>query len=217
MASSGRPASRRPSTQARMDGRAECAALSEPPRRITALPAFSAQRAGIRGHVGRLSKMMPMTPSGVRTRWNAQAVRPRPSAIGRRRDRASAAMVIEARAMLRRACRIELQAVDEGVQRNALVARCRARRSALAARMSSARIAQRSRHGVSAACAFFSPIGVSARRAARGRARRPISSADRRSSSGAHALSTRSNQIIGVHQRRASIVAERFAAIRRCS
>ena len=51
MQPAGRPAASRPAARHACSARFECS-LSEPPRRMTALPDFQAQRAGIRGHVG---------------------------------------------------------------------------------------------------------------------------------------------------------------------
>ena len=53
--------------QAVMDGAAG-AETSEPPRRITALPAFRQSAPASAVTLGRLSKITPMTPSGARTR-----------------------------------------------------------------------------------------------------------------------------------------------------
>ena len=77
IASSGRPAARRPAVrQAWMAAELRC--VSEPPRRMTALPAFRQSPPASAVTLGRLSKMTPTTPSGVRTRWILQAVRALP-------------------------------------------------------------------------------------------------------------------------------------------
>ena len=58
---------RSPSTSAAWIARAECR-LSLPPRKIAALPDLRQSAAGIGGHVGPASKMMPITPNGTRMR-----------------------------------------------------------------------------------------------------------------------------------------------------
>ena len=91
MASSGRPASARPRRNAAAIAR-EVRRLSEPPRRIAALPALTHSAPASAVTLGRLSKMTPMTPSGVATRSNVEAVRPgplgepAPDGIGQRGD-----------------------------------------------------------------------------------------------------------------------------------
>ena len=67
IAASGRPASRRPCTRHSWIARHE-RKLSEPPRRITALPDFRQSTPASAVTLGRLSKITPTTPSGTRTR-----------------------------------------------------------------------------------------------------------------------------------------------------
>ncbi len=67
IAASGRPASRRPCARQSWIARQE-RKLSEPPRRITALPAFRHSTPASAATLGRLSKITPITPSGTRTR-----------------------------------------------------------------------------------------------------------------------------------------------------
>ncbi len=49
--------------------------LSEPPRRITALPALRQSPPASAATAGRLSKITPMTPSGVATRSISKSIR----------------------------------------------------------------------------------------------------------------------------------------------
>ena len=67
IAASGRPASRRPCTRQSWIARQE-RKLSEPPRRITALPDFRHSTPASAATFGRLSKITAITPSGTRTR-----------------------------------------------------------------------------------------------------------------------------------------------------
>src|SRR6478735_12377818 len=67
IAASGRPASRRPCTRQLWIARQDLK-LSEPPRRITALPDFRHSTPASAATLGRLSKITAMTPSGTRTR-----------------------------------------------------------------------------------------------------------------------------------------------------
>jgi len=67
IAASGSPASRSPCTRQSWIARHE-RKLSEPPRRITALPDFRHSTPASAATLGRLSKMTAITPSGTRTR-----------------------------------------------------------------------------------------------------------------------------------------------------
>ena len=64
--------------------RATMRKLSEPPRRIAALPALRQSAPASAVTFGRLSKMTPMTPSGVAHPLDHQSVRPRRSAASTR-------------------------------------------------------------------------------------------------------------------------------------
>src|SRR5258708_1142584 len=67
MVASGKPASRKPCTRQSWIARQE-RKLSEPPRRITALPDFRHSTPASAATLGRLSKITATTPSGTRTR-----------------------------------------------------------------------------------------------------------------------------------------------------
>jgi hypothetical protein len=93
---------------------AELLCVSEPPRRITALPDFRHRAPASAVTFGRLSKMTPTTPMGVRTRWMRQTVRPLPfghdlaDRIGEFGDR------LEARRDRLDTLRTQRAAVDDG-------------------------------------------------------------------------------------------------------
>ena len=138
--------------------RATSATLSEPPRRITALPDFRQSAPASAVTLGRLSKITPMTPSGVRTRAMTQAVGPRPfghhaaDRIGQVGD--GAQPVDDAVDALVG----EQQPVEEG-RRNALARRRPRMSSALAARMASRWRVERVGGGRSARACLRSAVG----------------------------------------------------------
>ena len=112
IASSGRPAARRPVAQAATSAREEWK-LSEPPRRIAALPDLSAEPAGIGGHVG-----PALVDDADHAERHADARDARPlgrvhRASTRPTGSGSAAIVLEARRRSLRPLRVERQPVEQ--------------------------------------------------------------------------------------------------------
>ena len=94
--------------------------LSEPPRRMAALPALRQSAPASAVTAGRLSNTMPMTPSGTATRSMIEAVGPLETGQHRdRRDRASRRDGLEPRGDPRDAAGIECEPVDVGRRRPA--------------------------------------------------------------------------------------------------
>ena len=167
---SGRPAALRPATRQAWMARDECA-LSEPPRRITALPDLSVSAPASAVTFGRLSKITPMTPSGVRTRAMSSPLGRVHSAITWPTGSGSSAMVRSPSIMpsirLSLSCRRSRKAFEMPFFSAATMS------SALASRISRRALSMASA-APSSACRFFSDV-VNASTAAAALALRPIS------------------------------------------
>ena len=158
--------------------------LSEPPRRITALPAFRVSAPASAVTLGRLSKMTPITPRGVDTRRMVMPLGRLHCASSRPTGSGSSAMVrspsIMASMRLSLSCRRSRKALEMPLPSAARMSR------ALAERMSS----RRSSMASAAACSAFTLLSGEAKAstAAAARARRPSSSMTVERSTAATAL-----------------------------
>jgi hypothetical protein len=170
IAAAGRPASSSPSTrQAWMAAELRC--VSEPPRRITALPAFRHRAPASAVTFGRLSKMTPTTPIGVRTRWIARPFGRCHSAMIWPTGSGSSAIASRpaAIASMRSGVRVPRSMTAEVAS-----AACKPAISrALASRM--ALVAARSRAAALRNAWFFTALSALAMRVAASRARAPMS------------------------------------------
>ena len=167
MEASGRPASRNPCTRQSWIARQE-RKLSEPPRRITALPLFRQSTPASAATLGRLSKITATTPSGTRTRsmimpfgrCQLSVTTPTGSGISR-------TVAMPSAIALTRACVSASRSMKAAV---APVPRTSATSSALAARIRGA-LARIARSIASSASFFWSAeASASTRAAARARA-----------------------------------------------
>ena len=213
IAASGSPAAASPATSPAWIACAE-RRLSEPPRRIAAFPAFRHSAPASAVTFGRLSKITPTTPSGVRTR---RMCRPEgrshsaitcPTGSGCAGDRAQA---LDHAGDPRLG---QLQPVEHRARR--ALRRPAAMSAALAARSAarSAQIASAAARSAASFCAAGA-IGELARRGPRLLAHRPAS--EPRRSHRVHAPSARyfrsrrsERQVVAVHQRRPARVAEQL-------
>ena len=170
IASAGKPACSRPSLIASAMA-SEVRKLSEPARRMAALPALRQSAPASAVTLGRLSKITPMTPSGVATRsifrpfGRSNRASTRPTGSG------SSAMLSTASAMASR--RSEFRTRRSMNAPLCPLSRASARSSALAARI--ARSCARMQMAMARRAAFFSSALASATRCAAMRARRPRS------------------------------------------